>query len=511
MPDIVLATLNAKYAHASLGLRCLASHLGQLQDRACIREYTLKSSALEVAESLLALNPRIIGLGVYIWNVAPTTELVFLLKRLRPSIRIVLGGPEVSHELDQQPWLKAADVVITGEGEVSFARVCEVLLAGHPVEPVVRGEAPDLTTAPLPYALYTDEDIAHRIVYVEASRGCPFSCEFCLSALDEKVRHVPLDRFLGEMDLLFRRGVRHFKFIDRTFNLKLDISRAILEFFLARYEPGLFLHFEMIPDRLPEALREPLQRFPAGAVQLEIGIQTFNAEVSTRISRHQDVKRLEQNLQFLKEHSGVHLHADLIVGLPGETLESFGKGFDQLFALRPHEIQVGLLKRLKGTPIARHEAAYGLVYSPAPPFEILQTAHLDFSQMLRLRRFAKFWELCHNSGNFPRSLARVLAQSTSAFQAFLALSDRLYARFQRTHGISLESLAEALFDDLCATGLEKAAAAEVTAADYFANAQRRIPPFLSPFITHVPRAPVVSGATPVLPPRQGRHAQPRSA
>src|SRR5204863_227316 len=162
-------------------------------------------------------------------------------------------------------------------------------------------------------------------------------------------------------------------FVDRTFNLNLSISRPILEFFLERYEPGMFLHFEMIPDRLPDALRGTIQRFPPGALQFEVGIQTFDEEVAKRISRRQDVRKVEENLRWLRAATGVHVHADLIVGLPGEDVETFGRGFDRLVALGPHEIQVGMLKRLRGTPIVRHDAAWGMVYSPAPPHEILQT------------------------------------------------------------------------------------------------------------------------------------------
>src|SRR5207247_3930379 len=188
--------------------------------------------------------------------------------------------------------------------------------------------------------------------------------EFCLSSLDVPVRNVPLDAFLAAMQRLLDRGLRQFKFVDRTFNLNLNFSRSILQFFLDRYEPGLFLHFEMIPDRLPEALRETIARFPAGALQFEVGVQTFNDDVAARISRKQDNAKLADNLRYLREHTGVHVHADLIVGLPGEDVESFARGFDRLVALKPQEIQVGMLKRLRGTPIVRHDVEWGMVYSP---------------------------------------------------------------------------------------------------------------------------------------------------
>jgi radical SAM superfamily enzyme YgiQ (UPF0313 family) len=340
MPDIVLATLNAKYIHAGFGLRYLLANLGELRPRAALAEFVVKQRPLEIAERILALEPRIVGLGVYIWNVAPTTELVALLKKIRPDLVVILGGPEVSYETDQQEIVRLADHTITGEGDLAFAEVCRAILAGQPpAQKIIPAPLPDLARIALPYDEYTADDIAHRVIYVEASRGCPFECEFCLSSLDIPVRQFPLEPFLAALDRLLARGVLHFKFVDRTFNLNLAVSRRILGFFLERLRPGLFLHFEMIPDRLPAELRELIGRFPPGSLQLEVGVQTFNPTVAAAISRRQDYARLEENFRFLREQTGVHLHADLIVGLPGETVESFAAGFDRLVGLRPQEIQ----------------------------------------------------------------------------------------------------------------------------------------------------------------------------
>ncbi len=296
----------------------------------------------------------------------------------------------------------------------------------------------------LPYEEYTDDDIAHRLIYVEASRGCPFECEFCLSSLDIPVRQFPLEPFLAALDRLLARGARHFKFVDRTFNLNLRVSRAILDFFRARLRPDLFLHFELVPDRLPPVLREVIAVFPPGSLQFEVGIQTFNPEVAARISRRQDYARLEENLRWLRAETGVHLHADLIFGLPGETLESFAAGFDRLLALRPHEIQVGLLKRLRGTPIVRHDAEWGMVYSPLPPYEVLQSRGVDFATVQRVRRFARFWDLVANSGRFPRTTPLLWARAASPFVEFLRFSDWLFAQTGQQHGIALNRLARLL-------------------------------------------------------------------
>ena len=512
MPDIVLATLNARFIHASFGLRYLLANLGDLRPRATLAEFTLEERPMEVAERLLALGPRIIGLGVYIWNVGPTTELVALLKRIRPELIVVLGGPEVSHETGAQEIVRLADHTITGEGDLAFAALCRELLAGgRPAGKIIAAPLPALAELRLPYDEYTDADIAHRLIYVEASRGCPFECEFCLSSLDVPVRPFPLAGFLAALDRLLARGVRHFKFVDRTFNLNLAVSRGILEFFLARLPPGLFLHFEMIPDRLPPELRELLGRFPAGTLQCEVGIQTFNPEVAGLISRRQDYERLDENLRFLREATGVHVHADLIAGLPGETRESLGAGFDRLVALRPQEIQVGILKRLRGTPITRHDAAWGMVYSPQPPYEILQNRLIDFATMQRLRRFARYWDLIGNSGNFTATLPLFWTDGASPFDEFLRFSDWFHAREGRRHGIALARLQEAV----CAFLVEarQRPAAEVAAA-LAADARRaghgELPPSLRGFLPGATTA--AAGGAPVRSAsrarRQARHAAP---
>jgi radical SAM superfamily enzyme YgiQ (UPF0313 family) len=442
MPDIILTTLNAKYPHCAFGLRYLMANLGELQPQARILEFDINQRPLDVVEAILRHEPKVVGLGVYIWNATQSLHVVADLKRLRPDLTIILGGPEVSYECDQQEIVRLADCVITGEGDLAFAEACaSVLTRQRPLPKIIPAPVPDFDHLALPYDLYTDADIAHRVIYVEASRGCPFECEFCLSSLDVPVRNAPLDAFLTAMQRLLDRGVRQFKFVDRTFNLNLRTSSAIMRFFLERYQPGLFVHFEMIPDRLPEALREPIRQFAPGALQFEVGIQTFNEEVATLISRRQDNAKVEENLRWLRNETGVHVHADLIVGLPGEHVNSFAAGFDRLVALRPQEIQVGLLKRLRGTPIVRHDREWAMVYSPHPPYEILQTRLVDFFTMQRLRRFARYWDLIANSGNFVETTS-LLWRDGSPFQGFMRFSDWLYTRTKQTHSIALARLRE---------------------------------------------------------------------
>jgi len=482
MPDIVLATLNAKYLHCACGLRYLYANLGDLQKRAVLLEFEISQRPLDIVESLLAQEPRVIGLGIYIWNARESLEVVVLLKRLRPGITLVLGGPEVSYESETQLICSLADFVLTGEADLAFASLCSQILANRPPsERILHSPIPDLAAVRLPYEAYTDADLAHRVVYLEASRGCPFTCEFCLSSLDIPVRAFPLDRFLNAARRLLDRGLRHFKFVDRTFNLNLQTSQTILRFFLDNLRPGLFLHFEMIPDRLPADLRELLRSFPPNSLQLEVGIQTFNPQVADRIRRRQDYVRTEENLRYLRRETSAHLHTDLIIGLPGETLESFALGFDRLIQLQPHEIQVGWLKRLRGTPIARHDNEWGMIYRPDPPYDLLENHCLTFATLQRLRRFARAWDLLGNSGNFVATLPLVWQDALSPFQAFLDCTDWLYQTIGRLHAISLNRLTTLLYRHLTENqGHPPDIVLERLEADYRRTRRGSLPPSLRP-------------------------------
>jgi radical SAM superfamily enzyme YgiQ (UPF0313 family) len=258
--DILLSTLNARYMHTAFGLRYLYANLGELQPEAEIVEFTIQERPLNMAEKLLSFQPRVIGFSVYIWNVAEIHDTVALIKQIAPDIIIVLGGPEVSHHPDLPAVCELADYVISGQGEQSFRQLCEqVLDDSAPEAKLIEGQPMKLDEIALPYRFYNDEDIRNRLIYVEASRGCPFKCEFCLSALDKTATPFPLEAFLQEMDQLWQRGVRNFKFIDRTFNLKVSTSTRILEFFLERMSKDLYLHFELVPDNLPEKLKAVLK------------------------------------------------------------------------------------------------------------------------------------------------------------------------------------------------------------------------------------------------------------
>ncbi len=503
MSAILLSTLNARYFHSSLGLRYLYANLGELQTETALREFIITQRPLDIAETLLAEHPHIVGFGVYLWNVVETTQVVALLKRVRPDLIIVLGGPEVSHEWEEQPIYSLADYLITGPADLAFAQLCRRLRAGHPPsDKIIAAEPPALDQLTLPYRFYSDEDIAHRLIYVEASRGCPFQCEFCLSALDKTAWPFPLEPFLAEMQRLYDRGVRHFKFVDRTFNLNAKVGARILDFFLERLDERLFLHFELIPDHLPEPLKTRIVQFPPGSLQFEIGVQTFNPTVQTLVSRRQDNRKTEENLVWLRQHTHAHLHADLIAGLPGEDLASFATGFNRLVALDPHEIQVGVLKRLRGAPIGRHTADFDCRYNPHPPYNLLCSALLDFTTMRRLDRFARYWDLIGNSGRFRHT--RLLLLGDNPFGRFMTLSDWLFAATGQTHQFALERLFDLLYRGLVeALGVVEPVARETLARDYRDSGAKACPAFLQPNPLADDRGK--ASRTAAVPTRQARH------
>lgn len=467
--SILLSTLNARYTHASLGLRYLLANMGPLQDQTRIQEFVIGAKTTDLVERILAHAPRIVGFGVYIWNVEETTRLVAMLKRVAPHIKIVLGGPEVSHETNEQEIVALADYVVTGWGDVTFPKLCgEILNGPKPLMKVHAGVQPPMGDIKLPYALYDDDDIAHRTLYVEASRGCPFKCEFCLSSLDKTAWPFPLDAFLEEMEAMHAKGARLFKFVDRTFNLNVKTSLRIMQFFLDKLEANpddpVYAHFELVPDHLPDALKDTIAKFPPGALQFEIGIQSFNPEVQSLVSRRQNNEKAAENIRWLTQHSTAHLHVDLIAGLPGEDVASFARGFDQLVGLGAEEIQFGILKRLRGTPIIRHTEGFGMVYDPYPPYTVLATDKIDFATMQRLVRFARYWDLVANSGRFAHTTPVLLGEAP--FDNFMAFSDWIYTRTDATHRIALDRLAKLVAEWLQVRGMAANDAAALLASDY---------------------------------------------
>ena len=527
--DIVLTTINAKWIHPSLALRLLKANLGSLENRCEILEFALRQPIQEKTKPILAAQPRLIGFSVSIWNHLATLELLKALEGnwIQKPI-IVFGGPEVSW-LKKAPWpngaeiFRYADYVICGEGEESFRLLCEKILLNESLTEkkpkfINQGDTiVDVNKINTAYHLYTDEDVNRKLVYVESSRGCPFGCEFCLSSaksdeLDESsesakpagrvelaesvksagrsglvgtagfdkikaVREFPLEPFLAEMEKLIKRGVRTFKFLDRSFNLDINRAKKIIGFFLdfilenektgqdsPQQNPKPFVvHFEMIPSRFPLELKELLCRFPPGTLRLEIGIQTLNPEVAELIHRQSDFCTELSNLEFLSKETNAILHVDLIAGLPGESLGSFGDGFDRLWKLlsgtkdqsagssgsvtsgeKNFEIQLGILKCLPGTAISRHSETFKMSYNTEPPYEVIETGALSAFELNKIKNFARFWELIVNRNPFPELIPKLLPPGQPAFNCFMELSDKLLEHFGRNWGIDQKEMKEFL-------------------------------------------------------------------
>ena len=472
---IILTTLNARFTHTSIGLRYLYANMQELQEETKILEFSINDTMQSVAEDILEYQPSIIGIGVYIWNATQVYELLETLKKVAPQTIVVLGGPEVSYTPFRVDFSRA-DFIVQGEGDTAFYKLCSSIRSEQPsIEQIIKPVMEDLQAIALPYGQYSDTDIANRYIYVEASRGCPFMCEFCLSSIDEKVRNFDIDKLLLSFESLWERGVRSFKFIDRTFNLNMKFANKILDFFLSK-EEAFFAHFEVIPDHFPQSIKEKIKLFPAGSLQLEVGIQTLNPEISKNISRPLKLEKIRENLRFLEQETHVHMHVDLIVGLPGENLESFGRNLNELKAMVSCEIQIGILKKLSGTIIDRHDVVHEMVYSDIPPYDILSTKDVSFKEIQRMKRFARFWDIAYNSGNFKQSME--LLFSDDAYSHFSHFSNWVYETTQSTWKISLERFSELLFDYLCQQNYSKELVAETIMSDVMAVTGRNVPKFL---------------------------------
>ena len=477
MNSIILTTLNAKYTHSAIGLRYLYSNLKELKSITAIQEYIITDNINEVAEKILFSKPSLVGVGVYIWNVLESYKLINVIKKVAPETIIVLGGPEVSH-FPFRVDFSLADFIIQGEGENSFYSLCKALFDNkQPDERIIKSEYLDLKKIELPYDFYTDEDVLNRVIYVEVSRGCPFTCEFCLSSIDKIVREFDVDLILSGLSKLWDRGVRKFKFIDRTFNLDTKIFNRILDFFLQK-EPSYFIHFEVVPEHFPDSLKGRIKLFPPASIQLEIGIQTLNPKTAKNIKRKLNFEKTKQNLQFLDKETNAHLHVDLIIGLPGDRIEDFAGNLNVLTSLSNAEIQLGILKKLSGTAIGRHDDEYGMVYSDLPPYEILQNNLMPFALMQKMKRFARFWDLIYNSGNFNKTV-RLLWEGEDAFKGFYSFSQWVYSQTQATWKISLNRLAELIFKYLTEVNhKDEAVVANVIVEDLLITQGRKIPDFL---------------------------------
>lgn len=439
---IILSTINARYSHTSFGLRYLKANLQEFEDQTEIMEFSGDSTVQEIAEEIINRKPDIVGFGCYIWNIENIIRITEIIRAVLPKTVIVLGGPEVSYEYDE--FLPHCDYLICGEGEYALYHLVKSVKDGYPPKNKVLNEPIcDLNTLKMPYYLYSDEDIKNRLIYVEATRGCPFTCEFCISSLSKGVREFDLDKFLTEMDILIKRGLRQFKFVDRTFNLKFERVQKILSFFKAHWAEGMVLHFEIFPDKLSAVMLQEIKNFPAGGLHLEAGVQTFHEPALKALSRKQNEQKTLDNLRFICEQTGADIHADLVAGIPESTFKTFEQDFDKLFATHPAELQIGILKRLRGAPIKRHTEQYQMVYSKYPPYEVMQTRDMSYSELQQIKRLARYFDIFYNAGNFREETKKL-----TTFKDWLSFSNYIWTNYKQTHKISLKRQKEILEDYL---------------------------------------------------------------
>jgi radical SAM superfamily enzyme YgiQ (UPF0313 family) len=471
-----------------MGLRCIFANLEELQENSLIIEHTIKDTPESMVKEWVSHNPQVIGLGIYIWNIEVMEKAIALVKETKPEIAIIVGGPEVSYGVSTK-MEKNVDYIVQLEGEDVFKNLCRDILSGvFPENKTIKADVLDTLKLKMPYQYYTEQDVENRKIYVEASRGCAFKCQFCLSSLDAGIRNFNLELFLEEMKRLYNRGVRQFKFIDRTFNLNIKVSTKILNFFIELDKnQDFFLHFEVVPDRLPPELKKYIEMFKPGVLQFEVGIQTFDKEVSDRIGRRQNKEKAIQNLSYLRHETNAHLHVDLIIGLPGADINIFKNDLNELVGIGLQEVQVGILKLLKGTPIHQHIIPFEMKFDAAPPYEIISNKDICEKQMKELRSFHKFFDKFYNSGNFTGTM-KILFEISNPFDEFFALSLFTFNRYKRSFGISLDQLCESLYYFLLEErSFTHEKAREIILLDILVKKGRKIPTFLKDYELGIPK------------------------
>lgn len=436
--NVVLSTLNSKFIHSSLALRYLKAYgeaHGQAYD---IVEYTINMPVLHILSDITEHDIDILGFACYIWNIEMTLHVVDMVKAVRPDIKIVLGGPEVSFTADELlTRCPNIDYIVQGEGEEAFHALVTALHLGNdgldPVIPGVRGrrdgsilgsteavEVRDLSTIPFPYTEEDMEDLEHKIIYYESSRGCPFSCQYCLSGNKNTVRFFPQERTLKELQWFIDHGVKQVKFVDRTFNCAPHHHRPLMEF-MRDSDTDMNFHLEMEPELMTEWETNILCETPPGRIQIEVGVQSTHKKTLDAINRYNDWPYIQKSIRPIIQAGRTHVHMDLIVGLPHEDFNRFGQSFNDLFSLQPHALQIGFLKLLKGSGVRRMNE-YKYVADPLAPYEVLSTHVLPYDDVRFLKYFEDVFERFYNSERFRTTFGYIGQQlihgETDAFTYF---------------------------------------------------------------------------------------------
>lgn len=415
--NVVLSTLNSKFIHSSLALRYLKAYSearGQAYD---IVEYTINMPVLHILSDITERPMDVLGFACYIWNIEMTLHVVDLVKAVRPDVTIVLGGPEVSFNADDillsHP---SVDYIVQGEGEEAFYQLIGALKDGddglETIIPGIRGrhrngdilgstevvEVKDLSTIPFPYTEDDLQDLEHKIMYYESSRGCPFSCQYCLSGNKNTVRFFPKERIYKELRWFMDHKVKQIKFVDRTFNCAPKHHRPLMEF-IRDAQTDTNFHLEMEPELMTEWETNLLATSPKGRIQIEVGVQSTNKKTLDAVHRYNDWPYIQQSIRPIIEAGNTHVHMDLIVGLPHEDINRFSQSFNDLFSLQPHALQIGFLKLLKGSGV-RHMEEYQYVADPLAPYEVLSNHVMTYEDIRFLKHFEDVFERFYNSERF---------------------------------------------------------------------------------------------------------------
>ena len=426
---VLLTTLNAKYIHTNLAIRLLYS-LNRDWPGLEWREFTINQNRDEIAR--FCADFEVVAFSCYIWNITQTLEVARKIKTLNPSVKVLLGGPEVSYDWQDVIARPEVDFIITGEGETPFREFLyawpEVGHLANLVQKTAEGEVryfSNPVTFDLenyrhirPWQFDPPEDLRSKVLYVETSRGCPYKCEFCLASLDNKVRYLPDEHIKQTLLHLMEHG-RVIKFLDRTFNMKRDFTIDIFSFILANHRPGNVFQFEITADILhPDIIRFIQEKVPKNLFRFEIGIQTVNQKANLEVSRKQNFDKTKGIIQALSDY--VEMHLDLIVGLPLERWEDIKFSFEEVFKLFAPELQMGFLKFLKGTPVREKYEQHGFLFDPEPPYQIIESNYLSREELARLEVVENALEIYWNKPRMPRTLKYVTAQY-SIFDFLLGL------------------------------------------------------------------------------------------
>ncbi|NHN32926.1 B12-binding domain-containing radical SAM protein [Paenibacillus agricola] len=483
---IVLSTLNAKFIHTSLALRYLKAFCGDDFD-IDITEYTIKDPAMNIVSDLFQRQPDVIGFSCYIWNIEETITVISMLKKINPQLIILLGGPEVSY--DTEYWmdrLPQVDFIVVGEGEETFHHLLKeisgdrayysVFGAAYRKEGrvIVNPSRPklNLSDIPTPYRFAEDvPSLANRVVYFETSRGCPFSCSFCLSSIEVGVRYFDIERTKSDIIYLIDSGAKLIKFVDRTFNIKRDYAMEIFEFLINNHR-GCVFQFEITADIMrPEVLEYLSQHAPKGVFRFEIGVQSTNDLTNGIVKRRQNFAKLSRTVTMVKESGKIDQHLDLIAGLPEEDYNSFRKTFNDVFELGPEELQLGFLKMLRGTGMRADAEKYGYMYMDNAPYEILGNDILPFSDLVRIKRVEDVLEKYWNSHRLDHTVTYLIREHfPSAFDFFQQFGDFWETRGWQKIGHQLEDLFTRLHAFLIDRGTKRMDVIEgLMKLDYFLN------------------------------------------